>query len=420
MAVSMILMTAMLFAVSVCAARFLSHFSGSMAPIRICVAGISEGSRVNEIINILGRMDSIRDICYFDTVDSKEDALSAIDKGSADAAVILPENFYHDIMTGINTPAEVYAPEEGIMSTDLFREMVRDGVSLIRSSESGIYAATAQSQTVPVTMGSIHDMDVLLTDLYIRACLNRMNVYTEETYSAIGNLTLPEYYCAAGLTLILFGMGLNFRFLFTEESFEMEKKLRVYGVPSFADCAVKTIVIAGAMWLVLALLLCADFGLSAAGVLAGKLGEFSFAASLPRTLLRMVPAVLMAASFDVLIYTLIRRSSQSSMIFLYLGLFMIFSCGCILPSVFLPNAVQTIGAVLPLSIWRQYCGQALFSQQFSWVGQAFSHLGNSSNGQALLSQGISWVSPVLLLAAAFLMTGISAALEHFSFNRMEG
>lgn len=99
---------------------------------------------------------------------------------------------------------------------------------------------------------------------------------------------------------------------------------------------------------------------------------------------------------------------------------MIFSCGCILPSVFLPNAVQTIGEVLPLSIWRQYCGQALFSQQFSWVGQAFSLRGNSSNGQALLSQGISWVSPVLLLAAAFLMTGISAALEHFSFNRMEG
>lgn len=384
MAVSMILMAVILCGVCVCAARFLSHFSESMAPIRICVAGISADSRVNDILDILGRMDSIKDICYFDTVDTKDDALAEIDRGAADAAVILPENFYHDIVTGINTPAEVYAPTEGIMSTALFREMVRDGVSLIRSSESGIYAAAAQSAAVPVTMGSIHDMDVLLTDLYIRACLNRMNIYDEVTYSALGQRTLPEYYCAAGLALLLFGIGLNFRFLFTQESLEMEKKLRVYGVSSLADCIVKTIVIAGVMWLMLALLISAAAGFAAASSLSL---ELSFEVSLPRILLRMVPVVLMAASFDVFVYTLIRRSAQSSMLFLYLGLFMVFSSGCILPSVFLPEIVQRTGSAMPLSIWRKYCGEALFAED------------------------ISFTLPAVLLGAACLMVAVSAVIE---------
>lgn len=352
MLVGIVLMSAVLVGAALGVSSLMTR-SSSVSPITVCMAGVKSDPRLSAIMQaVAGSQEgvSLGTLRYINTQDEARDMVVS---GECSASIWLPDGFYDDLVDGTNTPAVIYLPDSGAMGTRLFREVVDDFVSLLSASEAGTYSAIEQVRETRADVSDPEQMGDVFAMAYAKACFARLGIFSERTYSPVGTMGLHEYYLSVVVALLTFGIGLNFGFLFTGEDEEMERKLRVYGVSAWLDALIKTGVIGLALWTVAVVLLMPVLALLTHS------GGIALGASLPLVALRLLPGALMMGAFDTMMYTLTRRSEHAGLIFLLVGLVMVFAGGCILPSTFLPAPVAAVGDVLPLAIERGYAADAL-------------------------------------------------------------
>ncbi|MCC8150991.1 MAG: ABC transporter permease [Lachnospiraceae bacterium] len=310
----------------------------------------TETSLVTQYISSMG---SVRSICRFRYLD-EEEALEQLEEGSLQAVIVFPDSFYDDVDSGKNTPAILYLSENGGLNVEIFRELLGDGVSFLQTAEAGVYAmlGAAKDADLAVKYGRVGD---LVATEYILAALGRGVLYKQTICLPIGDVNYYQYYFTSGMLIFLLLMGISFGSLYRRQAKVVEQKLRIYGLGCWKLTAVKIAVMAIPLWIAAVIWY-------AGGCCATAYLDTAFLYWDRSVIWQLLILGGVIACFFHLIYGLSGQNSSNAIILLAVLAVMILCSGLVVPSSYLPMAVQTAGSVLPLTFWQTFSLDVLFAE----------------------------------------------------------
>ena len=347
---------------------------------------IPEGESISRLATqYISSMDSVRSVCDFYYLDEQE-AVEQLKQGTLQAVVVLPEGFYHDVQVGINPPAQIYFPKDAVQNTQVFEELVTAGVSFLQTAEAGVYAAldTASYYGVELQGAGLGDT---IAYLFVNQMLKRDSVYSARMLSSMGNLSVAEYYYAAGLVILLMMCGIQFGFLYGKRNRSVEDKLKIRGVGSIRQSVVKILVMTEFLYVTGLLYYFAGIGI------AGWTKTY-FVFYQGTTWYALLLLCLGIAIYFQVLYELSGSSSQAAVFVFAVNVITIIGAGVLIPEAYLGKEIAGISRFLPMKYWNVYAAGMLEGEIskdsvagtvfFLLMGMAaggFLSWGNGKNGQ---------------------------------------
>ena len=347
---------------------------------------IPEGESISRLATqYISSMDSVRSVCDFYYLDEQE-SVEQLKQGTLQAVVVLPEGFYHDVQVGINPPAQIYFPKDAAQNTQVFEELVTAGVSFLQTAEAGVYAAldTASYYGVELQGAGLGDT---IAYLFAHQMLKRDSVYSARMLSTMGNLSVAEYYYAAGLVILLMMCGIQFGFLYGKRSRSVEDKLKIRGVGSIRQSVVKILVMTEFLYVTGLLYYFAGIGV------AGWTKTY-FVFYQGTTWYALLLLCLGIAIYFHVLYELSGSSSQAAVFVFAVNVITISGAGVLIPEAYLGKEIAGISRFLPMKYWNVYAAGMLEGEIskdsvagtvfFLLMGMAaggFLSWGNGKNGQ---------------------------------------
>lgn len=347
---------------------------------------IPEGESISRLATqYISSMDSVRSVCDFYYLDEQE-AVEQLKQGTLQAVVLLPEGFYHDVQVGINPPAQIYFPKDAAQNTQVFEELVTAGVSFLQTAEAGVYAAldTASYYGIELQGAGLGDT---IAYLFVNQMLKRDSVYSARMLSPMGNLSVAEYYYAAGLVILLMMCGIQFGFLYGKRNRSVEDKLKIRGVGSIRQSVVKILVMTEFLYVTGLLYYFAGIGI------AGWTKTY-FVFFQRTTWYALLLLCLGIAIYFHVLYELSGSSSQAAVFVFAVNVITISGAGVLIPEAYLGKEIAGISRFLPMKYWNVYAAGMLEGEIskdsvagtvfFLFVGMVAGMLlswGNGKNGQ---------------------------------------
>lgn len=312
---------------------------------------IPEGESISRLATqYISSMDSVRSVCDFYYLDEQE-AVEQLKQGTLQAVVLLPEGFYHDVQVGINPPAQIYFPKDAAQNTQVFEELVTAGVSFLQTAEAGVYAAldTASYYGVELQGAGLGDT---IAYLFAHQMLKRDSVYSAKMLSTMGNLSVAEYYYAAGLVILLMMCGIQFGFLYGKRNRSVEDKLKIRGVGSIRQSVVKILVMTEFLYVTGLLYYFAGIGI------AGWTKTY-FVFYQGTTWYALLLLCLGIAIYFHVLYELSGSSSQAAVFVFAVNVITIIGAGVLIPEAYLGKEIAGISHFLPMKYWNVYAAGML-------------------------------------------------------------
>lgn len=312
---------------------------------------IPEGESISRLATqYISSMDSVRSVCDFYYLDEQE-AVEQLKQGTLQAVVLLPEGFYHDVQVGINPPAQIYFPKDAAQNTQVFEELVTAGVSFLQTAEAGVYAAldTASYYGVELQGAGLGDT---IAYLFAHQMLKRDSVYSAKMLSTMGNLSVAEYYYAAGLVILLMMCGIQFGFLYGKRNRSVEDKLKIRGVGSIRQSVVKILVMTEFLYVTGLLYYFAGIGI------AGWTKTY-FVFYEGTTWYALLLLCLGIAIYFQVLYELSGSSSQAAVFVFAVNVITISGAGVLIPEAYLGKGIAGISHFLPMKYWNAYAAGML-------------------------------------------------------------
>lgn len=312
---------------------------------------IPEGESISRLATqYISSMDSVRSVCDFYYLDEQE-AVEQLKQGTLQAVVVLPEGFYHDVQVGINPPAQIYFPKDAVQNTQVFEELVTAGVSFLQTAEAGVYAAldTASYYGVELQGAGLGDT---IAYLFVNQMLKRDSVYSARMLSSMGNLSVAEYYYAAGLVILLMMCGIQFGFLYGKRNRSVEDKLKIRGVGSIRQSVVKILVMTEFLYVTGLLYYFAGIGI------AGWTKTY-FVFYQGTTWYALLLLCLGIAIYFQVLYELSGSSSQAAVFVFAVNVITIIGAGVLIPEAYLGKEIAGISRFLPMKYWNVYAAGML-------------------------------------------------------------
>lgn len=312
---------------------------------------IPEGESISRLATqYISSMDSVRSVCDFYHLDEQE-AVEQLKQGTLQAVVVLPEGFYHDVQVGINPPAQIYFPKDAVQNTQVFEELVTAGVSFLQTAEAGVYAAldTASYYGIELQGAGLGDT---IAYLFVNQMLKRDSVYSARMLSSMGNLSVAEYYYAAGLVILLMMCGIQFGFLYGKRNRSVEDKLKICGVGSIRQSVVKILVMTEFLYVTGLLYYFAGIGI------AIRTGTYFVLYQGKIWYVLLLLCLGIAIYFQVL-YELSGSSSQAAVFVFAVNVITIIGAGVLIPEAYLGKEVAGISRFLPMKYWNVYAAGML-------------------------------------------------------------
>lgn len=312
---------------------------------------IPEGESISRLATqYISSMDSVRSVCDFYYLDEQE-AVEQLKQGTLQAVVVLPEGFYHDVQVGINPPAQIYFPKDAVQNTQVFEELVTAGVSFLQTAEAGVYAAldTASYYGVELQGAGLGDT---IAYLFANQMLKRDSVYSARMLSSMGNLSVAEYYYAAGLVILLMMCGIQFGFLYGKRNRSVEDKLKIRGVGSIRQSVVKILVMTEFLYVTGLLYYFAGIGI------AGWTKTY-FVFYQGTTWYALMLLCLGIAIYFQVLYELSGSSSQAAVFVFAVNVITIIGAGVLIPEAYLGKEIAGISRFLPMKYWNVYAAGML-------------------------------------------------------------
>lgn len=347
---------------------------------------IPEGESISRLATqYISSMDSVRSVCDFYYLDEQE-SVEQLKQGTLQAVVVLPEGFYHDVQVGINPPAQIYFPKDAAQNTQVFEELVTAGVSFLQTAEAGVYAAldTASYYGVELQGAGLGDT---IAYLFAHQMLKRDSVYSARMLSSMGNLSVAEYYYAAGLVILLMMCGIQFGFLYGKRNRSVEDKLKIRGVGSIRQSVVKILVMTEFLYVTGLLYYFAGIGV------AGWTKTY-FVFYQGTTWYALLLLCLGIAIYFHVLYELSGSSSQAAVFVFAVNVITSIGAGVLIPEAYLGKEIAGISRFLPMKYWNVYAAGMLEGELskdsvagtvfFLLMGMAaggFLSWGNGKNGQ---------------------------------------
>lgn len=312
---------------------------------------IPEGESISRLATqYISSMDSVRSVCDFYYLDEQE-SVEQLKQGTLQAVVVLPEGFYHDVQVGINPPAQIYFPKDAAQNTQVFEELVTAGVSFLQTAEAGVYAAldTASYYGVELQGAGLGDT---IAYLFAHQMLKRDSVYSAKMLSTMGNLSVAEYYYAAGLVILLMMCGIQFGFLYGRRNRSVEDKLKIRGVGSLRQSVVKILVMTEFLYVTGLLYYFAGIGV------AGWTKTY-FVFYQGTTWYALLLLCLGIAIYFHVLYELSGSSSQAAVFVFAVNVITISGAGVLIPEAYLGKGIAGISRFLPMKYWNVYAAGML-------------------------------------------------------------
>lgn len=312
---------------------------------------IPEGESISRLATqYISSMDSVRSVCDFYYLDEQE-AVEQLKQGTLQAVVLLPEGFYHDVQVGINPPAQIYFPKDAAQNTQVFEELVTAGVSFLQTAEAGVYAAldTASYYGIELQGAGLGDT---IAYLFAHQMLKRDSVYSARMLSSMGNLSVEEYYYAAGLVILLMMCGIQFGFLYGKRNRSVEDKLKIRGVGSIRQSVVKILVMTEFLYVTGLLYYFAGIGI------AGWTKTY-FVFYQGTTWYALLLLCLGIAIYFHVLYELSGSSSQAAVFVFAVNVITIIEGGVLIPEAYLGKEIAGISHFLPMKYWNVYAAGML-------------------------------------------------------------
>lgn len=352
--VSLVVMTAGLAIGIFFLSRIMMHAQVFQA-IEVGLVIPKEEKQTQMVTQFLEQMESVRTVCHFQYME-EDKAREALEAGEIQTALLFPEHFYQDVDTGKNTPITMLYPADASFETQVFRELLLDGVSLLRTAEAGVYASleTARIYSAQIPQSELGNV---IARAYVEEAFSRGDLFVKRIDTPFGELGLYEYYLAAGMIILFLMSGLSMSFLYDKKSVPLEERLRIYGVGPFVQSCVKVLLMANLLWIIGVVVYTIACVLS-------KVCNLSLLWFDAGVLLAYVPLCLAIASYFHLLLSL-GGSHYKTALLLMGNVFLFFTSGAILPAAFLPTWAQKIGSVLPFCGWSDYESQLFFG----WINR---------------------------------------------------
>lgn len=312
---------------------------------------IPDGESISRLATqYISSMNSVRSVCDFYYLDEKE-AVEQLKQGTLQAVVVLPEGFYHDVQVGINPPAQIYFPKDASQNTQVFEELVTAGVSFLQTAEAGVYAAldTASYYGIELQGAGLGDT---MAYLFANQMLKRDSIYSSKMLSSLGNLSVAEYYYAAGFVILLMMCGIQFGFLYGKRKRSVEDKLKIRGVGSIRQSVVKVLVMTMFLYVTGLLYYFAGIGI------ANRTGTY-FVLYQGKTWYALLLLCLGIAIYFHVLYELAGSSSQAAVFVFAVNVITIIGAGVLIPEAYLGKAVTGITHFLPMKYWNAYAAGML-------------------------------------------------------------
>lgn len=317
---------------------------------------IPEGESISRLATqYISSMDSVRSVCDFYYLDEQE-SVEQLKQGTLQAVVVLPEGFYHDVQVGINPPAQIYFPKDAAQNTQVFEELVTAGVSFLQTAEAGVYAAldTASYYGIELQGAGLGDT---IAYLFVNQMLKRDSVYSARMLSSMGNLSVEEYYYAAGLVILLMMCGIQFGFLYGKRNRSVEDKLKICGVGSIRQSVVKILVMTEFLYVTGLLYYFAGIGI------AGWTKTY-FVFYQGTTWYALLLLCLGIAIYFHVLYELSGSSSQAAVFVFAVNVITIIGAGVLIPEAYLGKEIAGISHFLPMKYWNVYAAGMLEGELF--------------------------------------------------------
>lgn len=317
-------------------AAHLLYNEPSVSKIPVGVVVQKEDALAGKAMRMIESLDSVSSLCEF-TYLEEEDGIQALKKGELFALMKLPEGLIEGILDGSNHPVTVVFPEAADLPASVFRELTEAGSSILSSSQAGIYAA---DEYLWQHGGErfVAQTEADLNRLFLSYALDRDVYFRKKEVSAVGEVGTTAYFMISMSVFLLLLLGIPAAPFLRPNSRVLRQKLQLLGITRGKQVLARELCLT-----VLFLLLSAVpvFFLIRAGYLAKGMA----------VLFLWCLICLTASGWIVLFYELCQNSA-AAMLFLFLTTVgMAFLAGGIIPSVFLPDGLQRIGAVLPFTVW---------------------------------------------------------------------
>ena len=326
-------------------------------PVKIGLVVSDNDAEMKLISRFLPAMESVKNLFEFVSL-TKDEAIEQVENEEIQAAILLPEHFFTDIIEGENTPAKIILGDNENLSIQMFEELIKAGVSMLRTSEAALYAISDAAYEYDITM-SQGDMEYFISYLYLNTVLGRERLYQNIMLSDHGEINSVAYDSIVCIIVILLFSGINFQYLFRPRERALESKLKSYGVGPMKIIGTKVIVMSMVLWLL---------SLSLYLLVTTIKRVFHIPIPLPRVwlLLFIIPLLISFATFFAFIYTLTRRNNQSGLILILIQIIMLIGSGFIIPIQLLPKLMQKVELLLPMRYWSDYIIQAWTGHNMVW------------------------------------------------------
>lgn len=313
-----------------------------------------ENMMTNLAVSYIQNMESIQSICSLEAV-TEQEGKQLLESGALSALIVLPPDVMNEILSGSNTPAALYLPPKsaGALSDGglravgelLFEELATAGMGMLGTAQAEIYAAEAVFQELSAeALQSLYDD---INQFNLKTVTGREKLFQTKTLSLTENDTYVVYYGSAFLTVYGLLAGLFFGVFCKRSSLQQTMAAKRIGVGYAAQFAVRCQ--AGFLLMLLTLLL--PFGLLI--VILPRLDKFLTIHLTAYGVIALFFMILFLTVYFMMIYQIVEKRESALVVIGISAVLQAYLSGCFIPSVLLPQAVVSIGKLLPAAMLKK-------------------------------------------------------------------
>lgn len=313
-----------------------------------------ENMVTNLAVSYVQNMESIQSICSLEAV-TEQEGKQLLESGVLSALIVLPPDVMNEILSGSNTPATLYLPKKdadtlvdgGLRAVGelLFEELATAGMGMLGTAQAEIYVAEEIFQELSAeVLQSLYDD---INQFNLKTVTGREKLFQTKTLSLTENDTYVVYYGSAFLTVYGLLAGLFFGVFCKRSSLQQTMAAKRIGIGYAVQFAVRCQV--GFLLMFLTLLL--PFGLLI--VILPRLDKFLTIHLTFPGIIALFFMILFLTVYFMMIYQLVEKRESALVVIGVSAVLQAYLSGCFIPSVLLPQAVVSIGKLLPAAMLKK-------------------------------------------------------------------
>ncbi len=322
---------------------------------RVGLCGDTDGEYIELGLSAVKTIDDTRFSMEFVTLD-ESDARTALAKGDISAYVVLPDDFIENAMMGVMEPVVyVTTPGQGGVVTMFKNEitaLITDLVVYSQKGTYGIYDALCDNGASETAYEHMNDISIKYAELVF----DRSDVYEYRELGISSGLSGAEYYVCALSVLMLFLLGIAFACAYIRGDRSICRLLlsRGYteGVQLSCEYAAHLISMLAFSFIIFFL------ALGGMAVTNTELVDTVGYENILGVLIRLSAVVVMISAFNIMIFEMFDDLVSGVLAHFFISLCMCYVSGCMYPIYSLPKILQSVSALLPAGIAREYIGGA--------------------------------------------------------------